>query len=582
VSTDQILLGLALTITLAVAAQVLAARLHIPALILLLLFGFAAGAATDLVHPDQLVGAAFQPLVSVSVGLILYDAGLGLDLRRLTGHPRRTVIRLIVIGVPVTFFAAAGVARAVLDISSGAAFMLGAIVVVSGPTVVGPLLAFVQPVERTQRVLAWEGSLIDPIGATLGAVVFAAVAAGTKVGAGRQFPDFVLALGIGLIGGAVGLALLWFLLRWLELGEVLGTSAQVAVVVAVVAVCDVIRDDTGLIAAIVMGLGVRNIRGFAISERRPFSEVLVQLILGLLFISISATVTPSSLRHLILPTIGLVAALVLVIRPVVAALSTWRTELTRGERGLIGWMAPRGIVAAATASTFGADLAAKGVRGASDILPVTFMVIVATVTLYGLTATPVARALHAVRPARSRPLLVGGEPWAIDIGQALREAGLDVLAWAGRPEERDRVRAAGLELAPGDAVASAAGQGVRIEGVTMVLLLTDEDDFNMLAARMLTDTVDGGVFRVGPPSREHGVIAPYAGDGLLFGPELSAAAVRERYRAGARILVRPAATGIPAAHDLLFVVGPEGQLLPVTTGDVPDPGPDDTVVLLST
>src|SRR5689334_6268464 len=140
VSTNQILLGLALTITLAVAAQVLAARLRIPSLVLLLAFGFAAGAATDVVHPDQLLGPAFQPLVSVAVGLILYDAGLGLDLRKLTGHPRRVVTRLIAIGVPVTLLAAAGLAGLLLDVSAGAASMLGAIVVVSGPTVVGPVL----------------------------------------------------------------------------------------------------------------------------------------------------------------------------------------------------------------------------------------------------------------------------------------------------------------------------------------------------------------------------------------------------------------------------------------------------------
>ena len=223
--------------------------------------------------------------------------------------------------------------------------------------------------------------------------------------------------------------------------------------------CDALRDDTGLIAAIFMGLAAANLRGFDIPARRPFFETLVQLIIGVLFISISATVTPQSLRHLILPTLALVAVLVIVARPIVAFTSTLRTDLTKGERAFIGWMAPRGIVAAATASTFTAGLVAKGIGGASKILPVTFLVIVATVTLYGLTAAPVARRLHVGRPARTRPLLVGGNRWVIDLGLALQSAGLEVLMWAGRDDQREQIRQAGLELAAGELLAAATGRG---------------------------------------------------------------------------------------------------------------------------
>jgi NhaP-type Na+/H+ or K+/H+ antiporter len=581
VSTNQILLGFGLIVVLAVGAQILALRLRIPALILLLLFGFVAGAATDVVDPVRLLGPAFQPLVSLAVGLILYDAGLGLNLRQLTGHTRRTVLRLIVFGVSITFAIAAWASAVLFGISGDAALMLGAILVVSGPTVVRPLLDFIRPMERPQRILAWEGSLVDPIGAILGAAVYAAVAAGANVESVRPHGEFVLSIGLGLIGGAAGLGLLWLLLRRLGLGDVLGTSAQFAVVVAITAACDVVRDDSGLIAAIVMGLAVGNIRGFGVSARRPFFEVLIQITLGVLFISISATVSPSSLNHLILPTLGLIAILVVVVRPLVTLLSTWRTELGWGERGLIAWMAPRGIVAAATASTFGVGLAGKGTQGAEVILPVTFMVIVATVTVYGLTATPVARLLRVTRPARARPLLVGGQLWVIDLAKALRDAGLDVLIWAGLPEERDRVHSAGLEMAEGGLLAAAAGQGARIEGVTMVFLMTGEDDFNAIMSTMLLDTVDGGVYRIAPPSSEHGVVAPYTGVGLLFGPELTGVAVRDRYEAGARIMTRRAASGTPTGCDVLFVIDQDGRLTPATSAESPAPAQEDTVVLLS-
>src|SRR5580692_9167850 len=538
VSTNQLLIGLGLTVVLAVGSQVLASRLRIPALIILLPVGFAAGALTSDVNPSKLLGPVFQPMVSLAVAVILYDAGLGLDLRKLKGHTRRVVWRLIALGVPITLAFATCIALLLLGMPEQAALMTGAILVVSGPTVVGPLLGFVRPSERVQRILAREGSLIDPVGAILGAVIFHGIVAGTHHGPGAQLGQFLASIAVGAAGGAVGTVLLVLVLRVLNLGEVLGTTAQLAAVIGVAGACDVLRDDTGLIAAIVMGLAAANMRGFDIPARRPFFETLVQLIIGLLFISISATVTPASLRHLILPTVGLVAVLVLVARPLVAWAATLRTDLSGGERGFVGWMAPRGIIAAATASTFAPALTTAGVGGAQKILPVTFLVIVLTVTLYGLTAAPVARRLGVTRPARTRPLLVGGDPWVIELGTALQSAGLEVLMWAGAETQRRQIRAAGLELATGELLAAAI-EGALLEGISMVLLLTSEDDFNALASTILRGNVDGPVYRLRPQMPGHGVVAPYTGGETLFGAELTGAAVIGRYRDGARIASRP-------------------------------------------
>jgi hypothetical protein len=366
----------------------------------------------------------------------------------------------------------------------------------------------------------------------------------------------------------------------LRLGEVLGTTAQLAAVIAVAAACDVLRDDTGLIAAIVMGLAAANLRGFDIPARRPFFETLVQLIIGLLFISISATVTPASLRHLVLPTIALVAVLVLITRPLVAWAATLRTDLARGERAFIGWMNPRGIIAAATASTFAPALSAAGVAGAQKILPVTFLVIVLTVTLYGLSAAPVARRLGVVRPARTRPLLVGGDPWVIDLGQVLKSAGLDVLMWAGAEKQRGQIKDAGLELASGELLASAVAGSALLEGITMVLLLTGEDDFNALAAMILQGYVGCPVYRLRPRLPGHGVVAPYAGGETLFGPRLTSPAPVPRYQDGARIAARPGGDPVPADSELLFVIQANGQLVPVTEHAVPAHLEEDTAVLL--
>jgi NhaP-type Na+/H+ or K+/H+ antiporter len=580
VTTNQILTGVGLILALAVGSQVLASRLRIPAIIVLLPAGFVAGALTSDVNPQNLLGPAFEPLVSLSVAVILYDAGLSLDMRKLKGHTRKVVIRLIVLGVLITTALAASVAAPLLGMSRGAALMLGIILVVSGPTVVGPLLSFVRPTERVQQVLIWEGSLIDPVGGILGALVFHGVVASTSKGPGSQLAQFAASVGVGVAGGVIGTALLWLLLRKLRLGEVLGTTAQLAAVIAVAAACDVIREDTGLIAAIFMGLALANRRGFDIPSRRPFFETLVQLIIGVLFISISATVTPASLRHLLLPTLALVAVLVLVARPIVAFASTLRTDLTKGERAFIGWMAPRGIVAAATASTFAAGLVAKGIGGAGKILPATFVVIVATVTLYGLTAVPAARRLGVARPGRTRPLLVGGSAWVVDLGRALKSAGLEVVMWAGLDQQREQIRRAGLELAPGELLAAATGRGARLEGITAVLLLTDEDDFNALASVLLTETVEGRVYRLAPPQLSHGVVAPYTTGHILFATGMTRPAVTARYQDGARILVHGADGVLPAGQDLLFVVRADGQLTAVTQTSTPAPEPGDILVSL--
>src|SRR3954447_20626150 len=579
-TTDQILMGLGLTVVLAVGSQVVANRLRLPAIIVLLVVGFAAGAATPLVNPNNLLGAAFQPLVSLAVAVILYDAGLSLDVRRLTGRPRRVVTHLIGLGVPLTWAVGALVAAPLLHLSWGAAVVLGAILVVSGPTVVAPLLAFVRPSERVQRILMWEASLVDPVGATMGALVFAAVASGARPGAGRDLLEFLVHLGTGVAGAAIGLVVLWFVLVRLAVGEVLGTACQLAVVVGITAACDAVRDDAGLIAAILLGLLVGNLRRFDTPDRRPFLETLVHLLLGVLFISIAATVTPASLGPVLVPGLGLIAALVVVARPVAAFLSTLRSDLSRGERVFLGWMAPRGIVAAATASTFGATLVKDGVGGAAAILPVTFLVIVVTVTLYGLTALPVARRLGLARPPRTRPLLVGGDRWVVDLARVLRRAGLDVLVWAASEHERRRVRDAGLELASGDLLAAAAGGRGRLEGITMVLLLTEEDDFNSLAALLLADGVEGSVYRVGQADPGVGVVAPFLEGEVLFAEGLTRDAVTRRHAAGDRIVLVPG-DSVPPGSDVLFVLRASGELVPVTPSGAPDAAPGDGVLCLA-
>lgn len=579
-TTDEIVTGLGLTVALAVGSQILASKLRIPAIVVLLPVGFVAGALTDDIDPANLVGPAFQPLVALAVALILFDSGLELDLRRLGGATRRVLTGLIGLGIPITWAIAGFTASLVLGMSTGAAMMIGAILVVSGPTVVGPLLSFVRPRRRVQTILSWESSVVDPIGGILGALTFHAIVASDPRSLDYEIGQFLVSVTVGLAGGVVGTAVLWLLLRQFRLSEVLGTLGTLATVIAVAAACDIARDDTGLIAAILMGVALANLGGFDIPARRPFFETVIQLTIGLLFISISATVTPESVGDVVLPTLALVAVLVLVARPLVAVLATARTDLSGGERAFVGWMDPRGIVAAATASGFSATLVSDGIGGAEDILPATFLVIVGTVTLYGLTAVPVARRLGVTRGAASLPLIVGGSAWVVDLARAFRARGLDVLLWAGASGERQRIRDAGLRLAPGRLVADATGRGVELEGITMVLLLTDEDDFNALAAVALEGTLDGGVYRVAAPDHSVGVVAPFTPGEVLFGAPLTGAEIARRHRDGAEIVATPAGDHLPEPVEPLFVVRADGRLEPFTTATSPEPQHGDTLVVL--
>jgi NhaP-type Na+/H+ or K+/H+ antiporter len=392
-SASQIFAGLALIVGLAVACQVIAAQLRIPGIIVLLPVGFAAGALTTVVNPEKIFGAAFSPLVSLAVAIILFDGGLDLVQTGLEGDSHRVVRWLRGAGIPMTWAGAGFFGGLLLGLSAKAAIMLGAILIVSGPTVVTPILAAARPGKKLTTILGFEGTTVDPIGAIIAVVVFAELQANHRHHVLAVVAGFAARIGIGVLGAAIGTAVLWLLLKKLKLTGILATQAILATVITVAGLCDAIKDETGLVAAIVIGIIIANLPGVDLPAERPFLKTVVQLAIGVLFISISATVTPASLHAVVWPALGLVAILVLVVRPAVALVATARSSLTRNERIFVGAMDPRGIVAASTAATFSAPLVALGIGGASKLLPATFLVIAGTVAIYGLAAAPLAKAL---------------------------------------------------------------------------------------------------------------------------------------------------------------------------------------------
>ena len=435
---SRTLFELGLIAVLAAAAPLIAQVLRLPSILLLLALGFGAGAIGAL-DPNALLGQQLiSAVVSVAVGIILFDAGLELKLSKLTGTVARVYRRLVSVGILVTWAVATVAAYLLFNLSFEVALVLGAVLVVSGPTVVGPLLDFIRPSKTVNSVLKWEGTLADPIGATLGVVVFNAVVAGhAKVD--RGVAEFLLSIVIGAGFGLVGAVLVLVWVRWFKPNQSQAVPGVLMFVVAMVVAADLLRDDTGLITGLVIGAILVNRpprgiepRGLAIQRAkllRAWREriaTLTTFLIGMLFIILSARVTPHQIAEIGWISVAFIAVLVFVGRPLAVALSTAGSSLHWRERAFIAWMAPRGIVAAATSSTFALGLSQAGVGGGSqDLIPITFIVIVATALIYGLTGAPVARALGVASTGPGGVLLVGSTPVGRAIGRALTGPGAD-------------------------------------------------------------------------------------------------------------------------------------------------------------
>jgi NhaP-type Na+/H+ or K+/H+ antiporter len=580
VSSDQILFGLGLVLVLAIGAQLVAAPLRVPAIVVLLPAGFLAGIATDDIHPDELLGALYQPFVTVAVGVILFEAGLRLSFHEIVPAVRNAVVRLITVGALVTWL---GITATLLllfdDMDRGVALMIGAILVVSGPTVVLPLLAFIRPTRDVRSVLKWEGTLVDPIGALLGVIVFGGVSSGE----GWQPGEMLLDLGVGALVAVVAAPALWLLLREVQRSAPrMVVPATLMVVVAAVVAADLLRDDAGLVAAVLMGMVVTNQRGIDISlSLFEFQETLVRLLIGVLFVLVAASVSPDEVRSVLPEALVLLAVMLLVVRPLAVALSTARSPFTLHERAFIAWMAPRGIVAGATAAAFGPKLATQGVQGADKVLPLVFVAIFGTVVIYGLTAMPVARLLGVAGMGRELVLIVSGHSWAREIASALKRSGVAVRLWVGPVEDQAAAHDAGLDAERGRIMVDAISREEELEEVTDALLLTGSDDFNTLGAAELRDELGHRhVFRVAPHPEEPDLFPPSRERGILGDRSLTFAELDRRFADGARIVTGSA--GDAADGTPLFAVRPDGRLTIAADGRPLELESGDRVIALVT
>ena len=494
---EEPLVQLTLVTVVGLGAQLLAWHMRLPSILLLLLAGFLLGPVFGLITPNTLLGETLFPLVSLAVGIILFEGGLTLKLKELPASGA-VVSRLISAGALATWVVASLGARYLLGFAWPLAILIGAILIVTGPTVVGPLLRQIRPKGRAGTILKWEGILIDPVGAVLAVLVFEIIA----LGGGVSLPGFVL-LGVGrtvLVGvvlGLLGAAILVALLRRHLIPDYLQSGMTLMVVVGFFTLGDLLAAEGGLLTVTLMGIALANQSFVPVRHIVEFKENLQVLLIGVLFILLAGRVQIENLVAVGWPALGFIVLLIGVARPLSVFLSTWRTPLTRAERLFLMWMAPRGIVAASVASVFAFELSELGVPEAELLSPLIFLVIVGTVIFYGLTAGPVARRLGLAERQPQGALIVGAHPFARQLAAALGGLGLRAVLLDSNHHHVTESRLAGLEAHHGNALAEETLDELDLAGLGRVLALTGNDEVNALAMIQFREVFGGAeVYRL--------------------------------------------------------------------------------------
>lgn len=479
---EQMLLGLAGIVALGIGAQWLGWRLKLPAILLLLICGIVAGPVTGLLDPDKLFGELLFPLVSVSVAIILFEGGLNLRFRELKGVGG-VVVRLATLGVLVTWALASAAAWLLLSMSLSAALLLGAVLVVSGPTVIMPLLRQVRPAGQVGSIVKWEGIINDPLGAILAVIVFELIlAGGSQAGSSQAILTMAAALGYGCLIGVAGAVIMMVLLRRYLIPDFLQNPAALMLVVLCYATADVLQSEAGLLAVTVMGLVLANQKYVSIKHISDFKEDLRVILISSLFIILAARLSFADGQMGSITGWIFVAVLILLVRPLSVLVSTAKSSLKRADRIFLGWMAPRGIVAAAIASVFALRLTEQGVPGSELLVPVTFQVIIGTVAVYGLTALPLARRLKVAEPNPQGVLLVGAHSWAREIAIRLVEEGYKVLLIDTNWNHVTKARSMGLTAHLGNVLSENMLHEMQLNGIGKLLAVTPNDNVNSLAA----------------------------------------------------------------------------------------------------
>lgn len=482
--TDRhLLLALAALFILGVGSQWLAWRLKIPSILLLLVVGFTAGRTTGLINPDEMFGDMLFPLVSLSVAVILFEGGLSLRLHELR-DTRGVVVRLLTVGVLVTWAVIAIAAWTILDMPLSMSLLLGAILVVTGPTVIGPMLRNMRPTGGVGPVSRWEGIVVDPLGAMLAVLVFEAVESiGQSTAQTAAIAATFALLRTLLIGGGVGAAsaaLIVVALRRRWIPDYLQGAVVLMIVLTGFTAANFLQQESGLLAVTLIGIILANQQAVSVKHITEFKENLSLLLLACLFILLAARLQIEDVVSLGFSGVAFLAAIILLARPVAVFFSTLRSTFSWKERALLAWFAPRGIVAAAVSSLFAIRMGENAYG--HELQSATFLVIVGTVLVYGLTTPWLARRLGISSADPQGVLIAGAHAGARAIALALQNEKIAVCLVDVNHTNVQTARMEGLTAQYASILSEQIADELDLGGIGRFMGLTRNTEVNSLAA----------------------------------------------------------------------------------------------------
>lgn len=418
----EITIQMVITILAGISAQVVADYLKVPSIVFLLIFGILLGSdGLGILHP-QLLGIGLEVIVAMSVAVILFEGGLNLQLREL-GRVSGSLQNLVTVGTLITLIGGGMAAHWLGEFPWPLAFLYASLVVVTGPTVIAPLLKQVQVDRQVATLLEGEAVLIDPVGAILAVVVLDVILNGDADVLG-VLNGLMLRLGIGTIIGIAGGWLLGVILKRAEfLSDELRNLVVLAGVLGLFGLAQTLRSEAGLMTTVVAGIVLR---ASSVPEERlllRFKGQLTILAVSVLFILLAADLSIASLFALGRGAVFAVAVLMFVVRPLNVWLCTWNSTLNWRQKLFISWIAPRGIVSASVASLFAILLTERGMSGGDAIKAIVFLTILSTVMLQGLTAAPVAKLLRVTSTELTGAIIVGCNPISRLIARLFQERG---------------------------------------------------------------------------------------------------------------------------------------------------------------
>lgn len=592
---DMAALSVALIGLTALTCQWLAWKTRLPAILFLLVSGMIVGPGFNWLYPDALFGHLLFPLVSLAVAVILFEGSLTLSFREI-GTLQSVVRRLITVGAAVTWIVVAVTTHYLFGLPWELCILFGALMIVTGPTVVTPLLRSVRPTAKVAQLLKWEGIVIDPIGALLVVVVYEFIVTRMEVRAfSHSIVLFVEIIAVGTGLGALTGYMLGQILRRHLLPEYLQNLATLSLVLGVFTLANELAHESGLLAVTVMGIWLANMRGVQIRNILNFKENLTVLLVSGLFIILAARLTLEQLSVLL----GLAPLLLLIIvqfvaRPLAVLLSTHRSNLLWQEKALLAWIAPRGIVAAAVSALFAIRLADVGYAEADMLVSLTFTVIVGTVVFQSATSRFVARWLNVAEPEPRGYLIVGANAVARTIASALKEQDIPVLLCDSSWDNIRAARMEGLETFFGNPVSEYADQHLELVGIGHLLALSPQRELNVIASmRYRPEFGANNVYALlsrteTTSSEKHQISAQHRGF-TLFDDDITYSKLASLISTGAQIhktklteefdfykfLEANAGEAIP-----LFAVGPKGKLETFVAQGKFVPGPGWTVLSL--